>query len=426
MNKEIKNQIQKLPKKPGVYVFRNKDKKIIYIGKALSLKNRVSSYFQKGNKYEKAVAIANATTTIDHFQVNSEFEALVLEAKLIKEHKPKFNSQHRDDKRYLYIAVFKTPFPHINIVRRPDLEEKICKWFGPFPSSTVARQIMQYLRRVFPYCSCSTLPKRKCFYSHIGLCPGADKLNSKEHLQNIQNIVKFLSGKTHKVTKNLEKKMKTYSDKLEFEKANKVKRQLASISYITHSWKNTPKKKQEATRTLKQLKDVLIKYQNFDPMVISKIEGYDISNLGKDIIVASMVSFLNTEPEKSNYRKFRIKNQGQDDQKAIYQTITRRLNHPEWIYPQLIIVDGGKPQISAAHKALKEKGLNNQIGLIGIAKRNELIIVPQFKNQEIKKYHLLVRSKRSPVLQLIQAVRDEAHRFAQKYYKTLHTRKLSN
>lgn len=431
MKINLKKQIDNLPKKPGVYIFRNKNKKIIYIGKALSLKNRVKSYFLKTRQTPKIKALVSQITNLDFIVVNSEPEALILEAKLIKQHLPKYNVLQKDDKRYLYIAIFKTPFPHLNIVRRVDLDKNIWKWFGPFPSGRSAQQVFRFIRGIFPFCSCSTLPKKNCLYSHINLCPGPNNLKNKEYLKNINKISFFLSGKTTMVIKKLEKEMRAAAKELKFEKAQKLKNQIFALNNITQTWRSIPDNKRDSVKTLTSLRKLLAKYGTIEPTTLNKIEGYDISNLGKNIIVGSMVTFINGEKETGLYRKFKItltnankesrKNlEKQNDTEAIKQVIRRRLNHPEWTYPQLILVDGGKGQVSAAISALAEKDLAKQIAAIGLAKKQEEIVIPRVKENKILKFSRILKSKRSATLKLLQEIRDESHRFAQNYYKTLH------
>jgi excinuclease ABC subunit C len=431
MKSNLKKQIIKLPKKPGVYLFKNQNNKIIYIGKALSLKSRVKSYFLKTRQTDKTKILVSQVADLDYIILNSEIEALILEAKLIKQHLPKYNVLQKDDKRYLYIAIFKTPFPHLNIVRRVDLDKNIWRWFGPFPSGNSAQQVFRFVRGIFPFCSCSTLPKKNCLYSHINLCPGPENLNSKEHLKNIGKINSFLSGKTTMVIKKLEKEMKAAAKKLKFEEAQKHKNQIFALKNITQTWRSIPDSKRDSVKTLTNLRKLLAKYGTIEPTTLNKIEGYDISNLGKNIIVGSMVTFVSGEKEPGLYRKFKItlinakkesrKNlEKQNDTEAIKQIIKRRLNHPEWIYPQLILVDGGKGQVSAAFSALAEKNLANQIAVIGLAKKQEEIIIPKISKNKIVEFSKVTRSKRSATLKLLQEIRDESHRFAQNYYKILH------
>jgi excinuclease ABC subunit C len=177
-------------------------------------------------------------------------------------------------------------------------------------------------------------------------------------------------------------------------------------------------------KQLTQLKDLFIRYQSFDPYLIHRLEAYDIANLGGEIIVGSMVAFTEGEPDPSQYRQFKILNQYQDDFEALKQILLRRLYHQEWIYPQVIVVDGGKGQVSALFEALKEKGLVGKIGLLGLAKELETIIIPKIHQSKITGWKTLNLSPNSPALQLLQHARDEAHRFAQRYYKKLHSKKV--
>ncbi|MFH1601667.1 MAG: GIY-YIG nuclease family protein [Candidatus Shapirobacteria bacterium] len=422
----LKEKLKEIPNKPGIYYFKNKSGEIIYIGKALSLKVRVKSYFLKSASWrtqdQKTQKLVSQINSLDYLIVNSEIEALLLEAKLIREHQPQYNIQHKDGKRYLYIAVFLSPFPRLNIVRRVDLNEKIDSFYGPFPSGNTAREVLKIIRRIFPFCSCKTLPKKQCFYSHLNLCPGIENLNSPEYRQNITRIKKFLSGQTKTLIKSLEKEMRRESKKNKFEKAKILRDKISSIAYITQGWKRVPREEISSKSTLESLRELIIKHERVDPLTLTKIEGYDVSSLGKDIIVGSMVAFLNAQPEKSLYRKFNIKifQATQNDAAAIKQIITRRLKHQEWLYPQLILVDGGKPQAAAAFAALKEKNLQDQIAILGLAKKQELIIAPRLENGQLKSFRAIKLKKDSEVLKLLQQIRDESHRFAQKYYKSLH------
>jgi len=228
----------------------------------------------------------------------------------------------------------------------------------------------------------------------------------------------LLNGEVKPLISLLTKQMNLSSRKQKFEEAQGYKKQIEMIQNLLTK---RPKSAEEErfVKRLEQLKNILIRYQNFDPFIIHRLEAYDISNLGKNIIVGSMVAFIGGEPDTSQYRKFRIFNQFQDDFGAIKQVILRRLNHQEWVYPQIILVDGGKGQISAAFEALKEKNLAGKVGLLGLTKELETIVIPEIKIDKIIGWKKLNLSTNSPALQLLQHSRDEAHRFAQRYYKIL-------
>ncbi len=420
---------KKLPTKPGVYLFKNNLGETIYIGKALSIKKRIAGYFQKGLKESKTEKLLSQIKSIDYFLVNSEFEALLLEAKLIKQYKPKFNTRLKDNKSYLYIAISKEPLPRLYVVRRPELEEKILDWYGPFPSAKDTRQVLRIIRKIFPFRSCRILPHSPCLYYHLKLCPGACYQPAKNYPETIKRIKQILSGKTPILIKNLAKKMRKAAEKTDFEEAQKIKSQITALKNITQGWKTIPEESRTLSKTIERLRKLIIKYSKIDPIIIRKIEGFDVSNLGEKIIVGSMVSFVNGQPEKSLYRKFNIKNyrrnrrlkcNQQNDPLSLKQVIQRRLKHPEWIYPQLILVDGGKPQISTVFKVLKENNLENQIAILGLAKKEEIIVMPKIFQGKIVGWKLLKFSPNSPVLQLLQQIRDESHRFAQNYYKLLY------
>lgn len=451
----IKDKLSKLPKKPGVYIFRNSNGKIIYIGKALSLKNRVSSYFQKGSKDLKTLELIENITDFQTILVNSEFEALLLEAKLIKQHQPKYNLAEKDGKSYLYIVIGKDYPNRIYSSRQPQLENNLLDWYGPFPSGREVQEILKFIRRIFPFRSCAKLPKKVCLYNHLKLCPGVclvgsritvnreqsrkqdDKITEnreqspdKDYQKTITRIRQILSGKITRLIQSLEKEMKSLARVMDFEKASEIKYKIDSLNRLTSGWKSVPKENQDNQKAIDEIKDILIKYGGINLLAINKIEGYDVSNLGKQIIVGSMVAFSNGEPDKSNYRKFNLKGyfdkstkkyfSDQDDPLGIKLILSRRLAHPDWIFPQLILVDGGKTQTGAAFSALKEENLDNQIAVLGLTKEEETIIVPQIRNRTIVSYKELKLSHSSPALKLLQQIRDESHRFAQSYYRKIH------
>jgi len=423
---DIKSKLKSLPKKPGVYIFRNSKGKIIYIGKALVLKNRVSSYFHGKHDAKTNELVANIAD-LEWIVVNSEFEALLLEARLIKQHKPKYNIAQKDSKSYLYIVIDKE-FPNrVHTARWGDLNGSHLDWFGPFPSSTETQQILKTIRKIFPFRSCKTLPCSPCLYAHLGLCPSVC-VNSEGYEKTISQVRTLLSGKTNtlkKIFKSLEKEMKTYAQAAEFEKAQAIKNQINSLTSLTKGWQTVPTEKRDWAETQNRLRQLLVKYQGYDPIIINKIEGYDVSNLGTEIIVGSLVVFVEGQPENASYRKFNLKYnlKRQDDPLGIKNILHRRLNHPEWVYPQLVLVDGGKTQIKAAFEAIKEKEMVGKISLLGLAKQEELIVIPRIEKEKITGWKMLRLSRRHPELQLLQTVRDEAHRFAQRYYKELHSRK---
>jgi excinuclease ABC subunit C len=412
-----------LPRLPGVYLFKDLDGYVLYVGKAINIRERVKNHFtgkEPNNRHQNLISLV---AKIDFQVVPSELEALLLETRLIKQYRPKFNVLLKDDKRYLYVGITKDQYPQIKLVRQPEKETNLSDWHGPFPSSYSLKEVLRFIRRIFPYRSCENLPKKPCLYSHIKLCPAPCVNPVASYTQTIHKIKMLLNGEIKSLITLLTKQMTLAAKSTNFEEAEVFKRQVLMVQdLLTRRPKSADEERVE--KQLTQLKDLFIRYQSFDPYLIHRLEAYDIANLGGEIIVGSMVAFTEGEPDPSQYRQFKILNQYQDDFEALKQILLRRLYHQEWIYPQVIVVDGGKGQVSALFEALKEKGLVGKIGLSGLAKELETIIIPKIYQSKITSWKSLNLSPNSPALQLLQHARDEAHRFAQRYYKKLHSKKV--
>lgn len=415
MDKKI---VKSLPESPGVYLFKIGEAPI-YIGKAINLKRRVGSYFD--NDLEpKTQAMVSEAENLDYIEVGSELEALLLEAKLIRSYMPKYNSASKDDKHPLYIKITKEEYPRVITVRKND-DIPTLAIFGPFPSSTIVYSVLRMLRRIFPF-SDHKLGKRACIYSHMGLCfpcPNtiATKEDEREYFKNIKSIKAILSGRIETVQKQLKADMKQFSDNENFEEANKVLDQIQRLDYITQSriptesYLANPNLNEDIrVRELTQLKNILnAHFVNI--ATLQRIECYDIAHLAGSSPTASMVTFVNGEPDKSLYRHFRIKNaKGGDDYEALSEVAKRRKKYfDSWGKPDLIIVDGGKGQVEAFRKEIAS------IPIVGIAKRLETLIV----NKE------QIRLNGS-ALNLVARIRDEAHRFARVYHHKLVTKNMLN
>jgi len=414
MNQKLKN----LPDKPGVYLFKDKSGHVLYVGKALSLKKRVRNYFDKTPKEERIKKLLSEFEKIDFLETTSEIEALLLEARLIKQHWPKYNVRLKDDKRYLYVGITKERYPQIKLIRQPERETSLLAWYGPFPTSASLKEILRLLRRVFPYRSCRRLTDKLCLYYHLNLCPGMCLHEAKDYAKTIKKIMMFLDGRINPLTKNLQKEMKEASSKQKYEKAGQLKRQIQLMENLLRSYSRG----QEEDKPLKQmaeLRKLLVQHSGIEPNRVERLEAYDVANLGENLIVGSMVVFTEGEPDKSQYRQFKLKWSG-GDPGGIKQILSRRLTHQEWLFPQVILVDGGKTQIGAAFEALKEKNLAKQIPVLGLAKKEEKIIIPKIIKEEIVAWRTFKYQSSSLVHQGLQEIRDEAHRFAQRYYKKLH------
>lgn len=416
----LKVEIEKFPSKPGVYLFKNKSNMVLYIGKALNLRKRVKSYHNK-NLLEK-------TEKVDFIKTKTELESFLLEARLIKQYQPKYNVRLKDDRRYLYVGITKEKYPVIFLIRQPEKTSGLLDWFGPFPTSRSLVELLRFLRRIFPYRTCKKLPRKAsprgeprkaCLYSHLKLCPGMCVRPIRDYYFTIKNIRFFLNGQITDLISELKKKMQESAAKLQFEQAAIFKKQIQLIESLLLNFKKIAEEKGPAEQ-LEELRRIIVKWQGFDPLIIHRLEAFDVSNLGKKIVVGAMAVFTEGEPDKKNYRRFKVKRKFTGDTLAIKEIIFRRFNHPEWLYPQVILVDGGKPQISAAFSILKKKDLFSEIGLLGLAKKEEKIIIPYFRGKIISRWKILKYSSSSGVLRLLQAARDEAHRFGQRYYRQLH------
>jgi excinuclease ABC subunit C len=419
---QLLNKVNQLPDQPGVYIYKNDKKQIIYIGKAVNLKKRVTQYFKRDDALgPKTLQLVSQIADLEYRLVGSEIEALVLEASLIKQYRPKYNSQLKDDKSYIYIVISKDKYPTVTPVFKSSLNSN-ANFYGPFPDSSAVRSLLKTIRHIFPYYSTPHHGKSKCLYCHLGLCPGPD-IDEKEYKKIIGNIKHILNGNFKKLTSTLKKEMDQFSKNENYEFAKLRRDQLMSVEYIMSGWKNLNNLYQQidlpedrAYKALRELKSVLLPHIHH-LIDINRIEAYDISNLGSKYFVGSMVVFQNGKIDLDEYRKFKIYTKAtQDDQYMIKEVVWRRLKHPEWRLPQIILVDGGKPQVSAASMVLDE--YKGKISLIGLAKREETIVI-----KTADYWTEINLPKNSPSLLLLQHLRDEAHRFANKYRKELIKRK---
>ncbi len=386
-----------LPHKPGVYLFKDEKGQIIYVGKAIDLKTRVSS--PRNWKWDSVETIV----------VESELEALILEANLIKKYLPKFNIRLTDNKDYLYIKITKENFPKIITARKHDLKNAL-KYFGPFPSSKTVRETLKSLRKVFPWCNGG---KKTCFYFHLGLCPGActNEINQENYIKIIKNFIKFMQNKKDDLIKELTKEMSKLSKEQNFEQANKIKKTLEGINYLTQTQRvssyleNPNFLEDEKKLALNELQQVL----NLSK-IPNRIEGYDISNIQGKQAVGSMVVLTNGDIDKSQYRKFKIRAENKPNDVGMMREIIKRRFKNDWPYPDLIIVDGGRGQTNAAKLEIRNSKL--EIFVFGLAKRMEWLYSPDGK--------IIKLSRKSPALKLLQKLRDEAHRFAITYHRKLY------
>ncbi len=422
---KAKDQIKKFPDTSGIYIMKNAAGEIIYIGKATSLKERVRSYF---GSYlpDKTRLQMTEVADIAYQETDSPLEALLLESQLIKKHLPKFNIKERDDKSRIYVHITHEKFPRIHFLRETDLNEireKNPVLYGPFNSARSIIEALELIRRVIPFRSCNIMPKKKCLYGFIGLCeaPCENFISETEYKNRIRAIRDFFEGKKVRVLGSLKRDLKKAAKSLEFEKAAKIRDHIFSLEHMKQMF--------------------VIKNEQSMPF-FRRIEGYDVSNISGAYATGSMVVFIDGMSEKSEYRKFKIKNaepkaesaeasrlehgriarvenrerrriQGANDVAMMKEILRRRFGNT-WPHPDLILVDGGRGQVNAALSVLRSLSLN--IPVIGLAKG------PDRKKDELITSQTLPRAE----ISLFKEVRDEAHRFAKGYYEKLHRREIRN
>ncbi len=410
---------KKFPETPGVYVMKDAEGRVLYVGKAANLRRRVSSYFERPHDI-RIQTLVGRIAKIDLNRTDTALEALILEAELIKKLRPPFNVREKDDKSFLYVEIeSREKFPRVMLVRGKDAERG--RRYGPFTSASSAREALRILRRIFPW---NAHPpeavgkmKRPCFDHEVGLCPGTciGAVTREEYMAHtVVPLRMFFEGRKKRVLAVFEKDMRAAAKALDFEKAERLKRRIFALKHVQDS-------------TLISESEVLLPAavgpggmraaaEGGAAPAAYRIEGYDISNISGTSSVGSMVVFEGGEPNKDEYRKFRIRTvAGPNDIGMLTEVLERRFAPSHrgtgagkggWRMPDLILIDGGLAQANAAKKVLLRAGL--RIPVLGIAKgperkRNDIIgAVPKGVRKET-----LVR------------VRDEAHRFAIGYHKAL-------
>lgn len=394
------------------------DGRVLYVGKAANLRRRVSSYFERPHDV-RIQTLVTKIRRIDHEKTDTALEALILEAELIKKLSPPFNVREKDDKSFLYIEITREKFPRVLLVRGKDAERG--KRYGPFTSSSAVREALRILRRIFPW---NTHPadmigtfKRPCFDYQVGLCPGTciGAVTREEYAATIDRLRLFFEGKKKKVLRSFVADMRTASKKLDFEKAEKLRRQIFALQHI------------QDTAFISE-SDVLVPTGDAPGIAngIYRIEGYDISNISGTAAVGSMVVFENGAPNKDEYRKFKIKSVFEpNDVGMLTEMLERRfareaasavlgagaMVHGGWRLPNLILIDGGLAQANAAKKVLLRAGL--RIPILGIA-----------KGVERKRNDIIGGIPKGVTKETLIHVRDEAHRFAIGYHKAVRAREF--
>ncbi|MDP2720933.1 MAG: excinuclease ABC subunit UvrC [bacterium] len=407
--------LDNLPQNSGVYIFKDSKNKPIYVGKALNIRKRVKGHFSPKTGTPKGNLLLEKIDAVESIRIDSEIEALILEANLIKKYKPHFNSQLKDDKDYLYIKITRDPYPKVLVSRKKDLKNAKL-FFGPFPSATKVRTTLKILRKIFQFTSCNPNRKRACLYYHLGLCPGVciGLISQKEYRKNIRGVIYMLGGKQGKLLDVLEKEVRRFARNLEFEKAQMGQQKIEALHYVTqpirileHPEVDREELRQREITELARILDL--------PQRPARIECYDISNFSGKQATGSLVVFTNGFADRSQYRRFKIKFvEGPNDTAMISEILERRFKN-DWGHPDLVLIDGGKGQLNAALKVVAS--FNLSLPVISLAKRLEEIYWAD-------KTEPLRLPRESSALKLLQRIRDEAHRFAITYHRKLRSKQF--
>ena len=420
------DKVRKFPTTSGVYIFKDDKGRVIYVGKAKNLRSRASSYFLAeaaidGRTGYWVKEIADA----DFLETENEVDALLTESRLIKDVQPKYNKEQKDDKTFPYLMLTqREDFPRVEFTREP--QDKNAKLYGPFTSASALRGAIQVLQRIFKFRTCSLDIDEKderwkwfrpCLLASIGQCtaPCNLRISKGEYRKDIRRLQMFLEGGRTRLIKQLQDEMREASKNLEFEKAAKLRDEITMLERLdergeleTHAQPEVfyvdPKK------GLAGLRKVLGLSQT--PRTI---EGVDIAHLGGSDTVASLVQFLDGLPFKPGYRRFKIRGvDGVDDFRSIHEVVARRfkrLSESSEVFPDILLIDGGKGQLNAAMAAFRDLKIEPPT-VISLAKREEEIYRPG-ESEPLK------LSRHSFALRLLQYVRDESHRFAQHYHHLL-------
>jgi len=436
MTDKLKKKLAELPKTPGVYFHKNAAGEIIYVGKAAVLRNRVRQYFQTSRYRDpKTELLVNEIDDTDWIVVDSEADALFLEAEMVRRYMPQYNILLRDDKSSCYIRIDnKAAAPTVSVTRSPF--DDGADYYGPFLQSGPVRKALRYLRKAFPYSTHTVLPPRGCLQYHLGLCPGPEAPNYDRaaYIKNLKKLIMYIQGERTLVVRELEREMQTAAKKQQFEQAALLRNKLRALKTLQAQILFGDKESLDLSKdhALAEITDLLT-LKN-PPR---RIEGFDISHMSGTDTVASMVVFTNGVSDKREYRKFKMRLPGNDDFAHMNEVIKRRLsekNIKAWGLPSLMLIDGGKGQLSAAIAARDELKLN--IPMIGLAKKFEEIVVSKdrsgvvinddilkklkgFRTDESDDFVRLDLPDTSNIVKLLQRIRDESHRFAVSYHSVL-------
>ncbi len=436
---KLLQKLKKVPPKPGIYFLKNKNNEIIYIGKAKNLKKRLKSHYEAKKSGNKELNSPFAKKLYEEFidfkieVLKSEIEALIEESKYIKNLKPRYNILLRDDKNYFYVGFVNDELPHLFLTHQPKIKPNT-EYIGPFTNGSSLKYTLRLLRRLYPYKTCKNKFEKPCFYFHLGLCPAHSK--TKKNLKQIKEITNYnlekvkqvLKGKGKSIIIRLKKQLKIASEDLQYEKADEILKEIKAIKNIfAHKNIITDQEYSEKYEAaLVNLRSIL-KLKK----IPGRIEIYDISNLGQDYLVGAMTVFTNGKIAPNEFRLFKIKYDSSiGDPQRIYEVVLRRLAHNndtsknQWPKPDVILIDGGKNQLSYAAKALNDSKIKtkNKIKLISLAKQNNILyIYKSLKNfYRIDLQQRQLKNLENFLLFLINS----AHKFAKKYLNKVLLQKI--
>ena len=440
MRDRLAERARALPASPGVYLLKDASDTVIYVGKASSLRNRVASYFVPSvDLGPRKQPMLDLVVDVEVIECEGEWEALLMESRLIKDIRPRFNDLLTDDKTFPYLVITtRDEFPGVFVTRTPsDPAYRGAKIYGPFTSVYALRDAAQLLQRVFKYRTCTldiraddprNASFRPCLLHAIGQCtaPCANRISKEAYRGDVNRFIRFLASKRSVMIRELRKEMEEASAKLDFERAASLRDQVRAIEKLDEREKRNlgaatdwqPEVTSFAVDPSAGLRS-LQKTLGLDTG-IRCMEAIDIAHLGGGETVGSKVCFIDGRPFKNSYRRYRIRNVGNDDYMAIREVVSRRYRDAgdgQELFPDVILIDGGLGQLHAALEAFEQLAVLPPM-VISLAKKQELIYVQQ-RHEPIR------LGRENAGLRLAQAMRDEAHRFAQHYHHILRRKKLT-
>ena len=425
-SEQLREKVRQLPKAPGVYLMKDDRGRVIYIGKAVSLKSRVGSYFNATAAGEQRTAeLIREIRDVDHIETDSEVDALLLEARLIKDVQPRFNQELKDDKTFPYLEIFvREDFPRVEFTRTP--QSRGTRLYGPFTNAKKLRGAIAVLQRIFRFRTCSLEIDdgderwqwfRPCLLASINQCtaPCNLRISREDYRRDIRRLQTFLDGGKVRLLQELHRDMQAASEQRLYEKAARIRDEITALENLNLRG-DLEEHAQPEVFYVDPRKGLAGLKQVFDlPEAPRRIEGVDIAHLQGGQTVASLVQFIDGLPFKHGYKRYRIRTvDGGDDYGAIREVVSRRfkrLAREGESFPDLLLIDGGRGQLNAALEAMQVVGVIPPF-TISLAKREEEVFVPG----ESEPRRL---SRHGFGLRLLQYVRDESHRFAQHYHHVL-------